>query len=414
MLDNGDVPQTDLSNSESNVQKEIAKLNDALSQFIINGNSTLFDDSKFSDRVSFLAKKLNQLFAQYEELKNFSVDLAKGNLSGNLPQRNNWLAGPLKSLHAQMLHLSWQTKQVADGDYHQVIDFMGEFSEAFNRMVSQLSEREEQLAQGEKAMRTVLENTPTSVVVMGSKMRNILFQSKAAQLLLASNQFDEQDGQLTILQALINFNEKCDDVVNWEFSCPKTPCYLSVRTCQISLFHEAAYLHAIRDITEEKLAEDELRTFAYYDRSTNVGNRNSGLEYLSNWLSNQLPFIVAFIDMDGLKSINDTFGHVAGDSALRELAQVLRSAVRDNDYVFRMGGDEFLIVFHKSSKEIVDRVIERIRSVLLLKNEQLEYDIAFSVGTYIYDGESPMDVEELLQKADSTMYLEKKKKKNAR
>ena len=395
----------------SGIQDEITKLNAALAQFMAGETSVQLAESSFSKELSSLTKNLNRLFAHHEELKRFSIDLAEGNLSASLPQRENRLAGPLKSLHAQMLHLTWQAKEVADGNYNLSVDFMGEFSEAFNRMILQLGERETQLVQGQKALLTVLEHTPSSVVVVNRETGTILFQNEAAQLLLASDQLAEHEGGLTVEQALIGFCKECSDAITWELCYGKPSLYLSVYSSQISWRHEAAHLHVLRDVTKEKQKAEELRTFAYHDHSTGVGNRNSGLEYLGRQLEKQEPFAAAFIDMDGLKHINDTFGHVAGDSALRELAQTLLGIVRDNDCVFRMGGDEFLIVFHKSATDIVERIITRVRRALLVKNEQLDYDIAFSVGAYMYDGREPLGVEELLRRADNIMYLEKRQKK---
>lgn len=88
--------------------------------------------------VSYLSQCLmesNQL------LKN----LAEGNLDVPLPDRHNFLAGELKQLHAALKHLTWQTGQVLKGDYKQRVNFMGEFSRAFNEMVIQLEKRESEL-----------------------------------------------------------------------------------------------------------------------------------------------------------------------------------------------------------------------------------------------------------------------------
>ena len=402
------------SGLEANAQNEIAKINEILTKFILRGNPAFLNENEFSDELRNLVQNMNQLFAHYEELKTFSVDLTEGNLTGTMPKRNNWLAGPLKSLHAQILHIGWQAKQVAEGDYSQKVDFMGDFSEAFNRMVTQLSERERQLELGQKALRTVLEHTPNSVIVMDRKTKEIMFQNKAAKFLLASDMLVEQGNLSTVEQVLSGFEENCEESVTWELSSANPPLYLSVHSSQINWLNRPAYLHTLRDSTEDKQAEEELRTFAYYDGSTGVGNRNSGLDYLKKQLAKQCPFIVVFIDMDGLKYINDTFGHVAGDFALRELAQTLNSTVRDGDCVFRMGGDEFLIVFHKGDQTVVERVVSRVRNILTLKNEQLDYSIAFSAGSYLYDGGESVGVEELLQRVDSVMYLEKRKKKSSR
>ncbi|MDR2800773.1 MAG: response regulator [Desulfovibrio sp.] len=83
-----------------------------------------------------------QYFAEcITETRMLAQALAKGDLEGALPSRGNEMAAPLKSLHASLKHLTWQTQQVARGDYQQRVDFMGNFAEAFNAMVQQLDER---------------------------------------------------------------------------------------------------------------------------------------------------------------------------------------------------------------------------------------------------------------------------------
>ena len=73
-----------------------------------------------------------------EEMRTYSADLSKGNLSGTLPSEENPLCMNLKNLHASLNHLTWQAKQVAAGDYSQQVSYLGEFSEAFNTMIAQL------------------------------------------------------------------------------------------------------------------------------------------------------------------------------------------------------------------------------------------------------------------------------------
>lgn len=81
------------------------------------------------------------------EMKHYSAALSKGNLSVEVPARDNLLCENLKNIHANLNHLTWQAKQVAKGDYSQTVSYLGEFSEAFNTMTKQLEEREERLKQ---------------------------------------------------------------------------------------------------------------------------------------------------------------------------------------------------------------------------------------------------------------------------
>jgi len=84
------------------------------------------------------AESVQRLIAYLKEIQHFSLALANGNLTAPLPSASGPVAGSLKSLHAALKHLTWQTRQIADGDFSQRVDFMGEFSEAFNQMVAQL------------------------------------------------------------------------------------------------------------------------------------------------------------------------------------------------------------------------------------------------------------------------------------
>jgi PAS domain S-box-containing protein len=103
------------------------------------------------------------------ETRKFANDLSRGVLAGEMPSRNNEIAGPLKSLQASLQHLTWQTQQVALGDYKQRVDFMGNFSIAFNTMVQQLEERRQKDAEVksklEQYVNLLLENFPDIVLL---------------------------------------------------------------------------------------------------------------------------------------------------------------------------------------------------------------------------------------------------------
>ena len=116
-----------------------------LRDVIYSPDSAYLDIEKLEDDFKDLGKGLVYIGSCLAEVQDFAGALARGNLSCPIPSRENELAAPLKALHASLLHLSWQTQQVAKGDYKQHVDFMGEFAEAFNLMIQQLDEREHAL-----------------------------------------------------------------------------------------------------------------------------------------------------------------------------------------------------------------------------------------------------------------------------
>jgi hypothetical protein len=103
--------------------------------------------SSSNEEESF-AESMNKLIGYMEEIHEFIIPLSKGELDNIAPvQRSNFLAAPFKELHSRLQHLAWQAGQVAKGDYNQRVDFMGDFSEAFNFMIQALESKERDLRQ---------------------------------------------------------------------------------------------------------------------------------------------------------------------------------------------------------------------------------------------------------------------------
>lgn len=170
-------------------------------------------------------------------------------------------------------------------------------------------------------------------------------------------------------------------------------------------------------VVNKELMEKEkiIKKLAYYDNLTGVANRTLFYEIAEKFLNNAKRknnlLGLMFIDVDKFKSINDTYGHEAGDRILVQVANILKEATRKNDIVARHGGDEFLILLPdvKSFKNF-EIIISRIMSN---KNKTIDYngnqiDLSFSIGAsvYPYDGNS---IDQLITAADKAMYAEKNK-----
>jgi diguanylate cyclase (GGDEF)-like protein len=128
---------------------------------------------------------------------------------------------------------------------------------------------------------------------------------------------------------------------------------------------------------------------------------------------NAIP-IVLFLDMDGLKNINDTFGHNEGDVALSAFAQILRDALRKEDIIGRMGGDEFAVFSSVKSKEDGIQVENRIRAKLDEYNKDRKfhpYDVAGSIGNVVLDDSTIECFDAAMLVADSVLYAEKMEKR---
>jgi PAS domain S-box-containing protein len=136
---------------------------------IYNPSHAVLDIEKLPPDFHDLGEGLRYLGDCILETRKFANALSRGELDGENPSRNNEIAGPLKSLQSSLQHLTWQTQQVALGDYQQRVDFMGNFSLAFNTMVQQLEERRQKDAEAKSKLQQyvnlLLENFPDIVLL---------------------------------------------------------------------------------------------------------------------------------------------------------------------------------------------------------------------------------------------------------
>ncbi len=118
-----------------------------------------------------------------------------------------------------------------------------------------------------------------------------------------------------------------------------------------------------------------------------------------------------YIDLDGMKTINDKLGHKAGDQALMDTAIILKDSFRESDIIARIGGDEFAVLLTEHSKsDIEDVIITNINNNLATHNKRglRNYELSLSMGVVYYDPRNPCSIDNLLTKADAFMYNAKK------
>ena len=161
-------------------------------------------------------------------------------------------------------------------------------------------------------------------------------------------------------------------------------------------------------------ARTRLAFYSTFDPMTEVYNRRAGIEKLTDNIAQQdrrkKAIVLMFVDVNGLKQVNDTFGHEAGDTLILTVVNTFKEILRKDDFVIRMGGDEFLVVLCDTDENQTNRVWERIthQFELINQNENRPYIISASHGTAIVDKENIISIDALIKRADEAMYAEKK------
>jgi diguanylate cyclase (GGDEF)-like protein len=173
----------------------------------------------------------------------------------------------------------------------------------------------------------------------------------------------------------------------------------------------------LRRLDIERAKTDEiLRGLTLVDDLTKLLNRRGFLDLARQQLAqrNERSSLVCFIDLDGLKGINDTLGHEVGDRAIAAFARVLRGMFRESDVLARLGGDEFVVLAVDSSD--ANAIRARLAAELAAFNAgaTAPFELAASVGTALSSPSSPANIEALLHEADANVYAEKQRRKASR
>ena len=167
----------------------------------------------------------------------------------------------------------------------------------------------------------------------------------------------------------------------------------------------------LKEVYEREKLEKKLKNQVITDELTGLFNRRAAYTFLSDEIKRSkmqgYSLTICYLDIDNFKNINDNLGHEEGDRYLKEFSQILKLNLRQEDYIFRMGGDEFIAAFpnkHKKGVEIIfeKRVLPELKSKL---------NIEFSYGILEFSEHKNLSLDEIIKKTDRNMYKNKLEKK---
>ncbi|MGC8813626.1 diguanylate cyclase [Dictyoglomus sp.] len=273
----------------------------------------------------------------------------------------------------------------------------------------------------EKLIETLILDTLKEMVIVLDKDMNIVYANKSAQISLDLDLKNITD-------------KKCYKLWHYrDTPCINCPVIRSMETKEVSegevttpdgrVWHIKSYpilneknkvigaIEITQEITEKKIFEAEIQYLTFHDKLTGLYNRAFFEEELKRLdTQRQLPISIVMGDLNGLKLVNDAFGHEEGDKLLKSVAEILKKSCRKEDIIARWGGDEFVIIFPKTPRDVVERICERIKENCEKYNQEIDkkHPIPLSIALgHATKEEKDEEMLEVLKRAEDRMYRNK-------
>jgi len=307
-------------------------------------------------------------------------------------------------------------------------DEVTQLVESFNRLQDRLSKESEALWESEARYRQFVDDSPLGVLIV---QHGIIKFANAALGTMVGYRPEDLIGKPFLPFLVEDDRQRAAEVHARRMRGEPVPAsfeyrvitqsgevrHLRLATSTIDWHGPAAHSVAT-DVTEIKQAEEKLERSAHFDALTGIPNRvlladrlRQGLVQTSR--SGRL-MAICYLDLDGFKPINDTWGHEAGDRLLVEMAERLQFCLRGGDTVARLGGDEFVLLLLDLERideceNALRRVLEAITHPVVIASQLVSVSASIGVSIYPFDSQDP-DV--LLRQADQAMYLAKESGRN--
>jgi diguanylate cyclase (GGDEF)-like protein/PAS domain S-box-containing protein len=294
----------------------------------------------------------------------------------------------------------------------QSIDFLlSSFEDAIDKN-RQLNEANAQLKDAlgkisslETRYQRLMEFSPAALLVVG--MDGVIWFANQAAEQLFRRDAEELKG------TEFPFALQVDESEEVEFPLPGGDVAIAeLQVVETTWGDNEAYLVSMWDVTENVRLRQQLEELSVTDELTGLSNRRGFMmlaEQQRKLVRRGHSMVLLYMDLNDFKTINDTLGHNAGDDALVETAQILRTCVRESDILARMGGDEFAALLVDSEVEFAKAAPGRLQAAFDRRNagKTTPYDLSISCGCTPYLGDDPVSLEELIEQADELMYADK-------
>jgi EAL and modified HD-GYP domain-containing signal transduction protein len=277
----------------------------------------------------------------------------------------------------------------------------------------------------ESVLKNILNQPDLNIFAVRGKKCEVIFANSAARARMNSSSADPEQERSCELSFARHYRSLCDYCPFGKKSSRKTGTYFEIKdtvgrvytaNCNIVEWFdgEQTAVFFTRDITKEKEINKKLYSLAYLDQLTEIPNRRklqddfAALEELIS--DSMLAGVIALFDLDHFKTVNDTYGHNAGDMILRRLTEHLSSNPAFAGKLYRLGGDEFVILFSDapdkfgSEKEMLEHYTEILSTALCSYTlPNIEVSCTLSIGVSMFPKHG-LNLSEILRKADIAMY----------
>ena len=416
------------------MDKDLNGIQQALEAMIM-GKEAGFTESVGNKDVDEIINLLNILSSNMFEAVEFVRNLSKGNLDVDVPGRRNYLSAPLKELHSQMNNYIWIAQQIQAGRVVDKLDFAGAFGDALNILIDASLYDSKDVSKGNESIDTeagirsykfhqvyLAFNHLKMMVLEVDENGKIIFANKAAVGFFGEcehfSEFEVRESAQGFTSSILSATiHNSDNPQIYEICDEYSKNWYKVTIEQIQLPNrENVNMYIIEDISEIKRNVQALTEEATIDYLSCAANRKVGMNALERIVrdgNRDKTHCVAFMDMDKLKYINDTFGHVEGDFAIKSLADAFMASVRGSDIVSRFGGDEFLIVFNNCSLAEAEAAIARMEEKIdkLNKSKVKPFPIKFSAGVMEIAPGMEINANDIIMFLDKKMYEKKMAKR---